>query len=221
MARLSLTPPILIRRPAFWGRGRSRSGNNSALGTGPVALNAGALLRAGGGARTLANTFTFAAAASGTIGGSNPLTLSGPINCGTTAYFLTVNNSADTTFSGTIADTGGGFQMTSGSTGRLIILNGNNTYTGWTDIMGGKLAIGASPNALGATGNNRATLAMHASSATGCYVGTYGGPQSVTSGQPSIYVAGNGSFNNTDTLTFTAPYALDLRERGIQDSGIV
>ena len=197
------------------GTGSVVGGVSSAFGTGTITFGGttapGPTLRGqGASAITLNNAFSFTTANRGKIAGSTPLTFAGSLAFGAAGgFYLTVANSADTIFSGTVSDSAGGFQMTSGSTGRLVILNGNNTYTGWTDMAGGKLAIGGSPNALGATGNNRATLAMHTSSATGCYVGTYGGPQTVSSGQPSIYMDANGSFNNTDTLTFNAPYALD------------
>ena len=131
---------------------------------------------------------------------------------------FTCNGTADVIFDGTVSDNGGGFQLY--GSGRLVMAGGSSTYTGWTDMTGGNLAIGASPNALGASGNHRSTLAFDSSSVTGCHVGSYGGNQTISSGQPSIYMSKNGSFNNTNTLTFNATYALDCGNAASSSLGL-
>ena len=176
----------------------------------------GATLKSyGNDAHTIANNVRFfGSSQTFHIGGSGQLTFTGTINLqketggavslGGPSYIY-FDNSADTIFAGNIADQTGGLLKQGG--GRVRITHSPNTYTGWTDVHAGTLSIGASPNALGPTGNNRATLVMDAGSATGCWIQTYGGPQTVNSGLPHLFYFGNGGFNNADTLTFGLPGA--------------
>ncbi|MCB1275036.1 autotransporter-associated beta strand repeat-containing protein, partial [Prosthecobacter sp.] len=95
-------------------------GNDNALGTGDLKLSGGTL-QADGAARTVANNVVIAT--SSTIAGSQTLTLSGVISGSST---LTKSNTS------------------------VVILSGDNTYTGTTNVTGGILRL-LSNTALGST----------------------------------------------------------------------
>ena len=76
-------------------------GNDTALGSGNLALNGStSILIAGNGARTLANSFTMAVSA--TIGGSNNLTLAGRFTNSAASHTLTIANTGTTTLAGNV-----------------------------------------------------------------------------------------------------------------------
>ncbi|MHA3772452.1 beta strand repeat-containing protein [Verrucomicrobiota bacterium sgz303538] len=86
------------------------------------------------------------------------------INSGTSAAALTVANSENIEFGGTIIDGASPTALTKSGTGTLT-LTGSNTYTGGTTISSGKLALGnggASGSVAGAVTNN-ATLEINRS----------------------------------------------------------
>jgi autotransporter-associated beta strand protein len=112
--------------------GLLRVGNNSALGTGPVAVTSPAILDLDGYSPTIGNL-----SGSGTIddviaGGSST---------------LAINTSTSSSFSGTIQNTTGAVAISVSGTGTQI-LSGANTYTGGTTVSGGTLQMG-STSALG------------------------------------------------------------------------
>lgn len=104
-------------------------GDDNALGAGSVTISDASRILAIGGARILANNFVHY---SGTfsIGGSQPITLSGEINGRGGDYLLNVSNAATTTFAGPM--TGG--SVTKLGTGTLVIAGTNTT--------GGLLSVG-------------------------------------------------------------------------------
>ena len=92
-------------------------GNDSAFGTGTLAVNATSTLAATGGARAIANAITLNGTA--TIGGSNAMTLNGAVTAaGALTRTLTVNNSATTTLAGNV------FLSDVAGTGRTLVING-------------------------------------------------------------------------------------------------
>lgn len=129
--------------------GRWEVGSNSALGFGRVFFTEeGGSLQAFGGARSLNNNFVFRATP--TFGGSDALTLTGQVDLGSINRDIIVNNTADTTFAGTVSR-GGIVKL---GDGRLI-LSGVNGYNGQTLIAAGALRA-ANSLALGAsTGDDR------------------------------------------------------------------
>ena len=66
-------------------------------------------------------------------------------------------NNADTTFAGVISQSGGGAELHKTGTGTLT-LTGANTYTGHTEVLGGKLAVNGSLASALITVKNGATL---------------------------------------------------------------
>ncbi len=164
------------------GNGTLAVGNDNALGarnasntlTGTVLqMNAGTV-SASGGARSIANPLV--ANGNFTIGGANDITFSGNATNSGNSRTVTVNNTANTTFSGnvflseavgtartlTIGGTGNvtisgaianangvglAGGLTKSGTGTLTLSNASNTFTGTTTINGGTLALGAN-NAL-------------------------------------------------------------------------
>jgi fibronectin-binding autotransporter adhesin len=98
-------------------------GNNSALGTGKLTLTGNSTLAAATAARTVANNITIDPSVTGTVAGTQNLTLSGTID--------------------------GSGNLTKIGTGTLA-LSGNNTYSGTTTTGLGALGIGHN-NALGSS----------------------------------------------------------------------
>jgi autotransporter-associated beta strand protein len=119
--------------------GTLTAGSNTALGTGSLALNGGTLASNSVQPVSLANTFTVGGPVS--LGGGLGLTLSGNGTI-TTGNVLTINNPATgpVTLSGNLS--GGGALTMSGS--GLLLLSGNNTYGGPTNITSGTLRLGQS-----------------------------------------------------------------------------
>jgi autotransporter-associated beta strand protein len=160
-------------------------GNDSGLGTGTFNAAASGTIQAGGGARSISNAVSLSGGTL-TVGGSNAFTFSGPVTVsGAASRTLTVNNTALTTFSGSV------FLSEAAATGRTLLINGTgnvnitgqisnfngagtagtlskggsgiltlsntNTYSGGTLISGGTL-VAAQNGALG-TGNVSLTAA--------------------------------------------------------------
>lgn len=167
-------------------------GNDAALGGVTLSLGGTSAiaptLAAVGGARTVSNSITLAAVATGsaTIAGANALTVNGTLLASGGPRTLTVNNSALTTFGGSILlsndNTTTGRGLTIGGTGNTLVsgniannnvgntlaasltyngsgtltLSGSNTYGGTTSISSGTVKIGSS-NALGTGRTSLAT----------------------------------------------------------------
>lgn len=121
-------------------------GNDSALGSGNLALNGGTIAGTGG-TRTLANDVTIGG--NFAIGGSSELTFNGTINLGGGTRTITVNNTAATTFAGSVTQPWYSGINKAGS-GELI-LSGNNTFSAPVTVSEGTLTL-AHSNALGASG---------------------------------------------------------------------
>jgi fibronectin-binding autotransporter adhesin len=134
-------------------------GHNSALGTGTLTINGGTL-SASGGARIVGNAMTLGGNFS--VGGSQDLEFTGAINLGGGTRTITVDNTANTTFSGAIGQPWYSSLVKAGD-GRLV-LSGDNTFSGTVTVDNGTLALTHS-NALGTTGqwnaiSNGATLEL-------------------------------------------------------------
>ena len=125
--------------------GDVRLGNNLALGTATVINSSGNTVRflsSDGTVRTLANNFTFAGTGAFVFtetGGPNA-TLTGSIATGPSGTLQTLGGGVGTTttINGVISGAGGISKATAGST---IVLNGNNTYTGATNVGNGTLVV--------------------------------------------------------------------------------
>lgn len=125
-------------------RGILGVGSNTALGTGTLTINGGALA-AKGSTRTLANTVVAGGDfVLGGIGGgytAASLTLSGSVNLGSATRTITLGNSA--TISGAIANGGLVLNGSSGGNIRRLLLSGNNSYAGNTTVSSGTLQAGS------------------------------------------------------------------------------
>lgn len=109
--------------------------NNSALGSGTLALNGG-VLQTNVPGTILNNPFTVGPGGS-TIGGINDLTLNG---AGVLSGPLTVTNTGTTRLGGTIGGTG---SIIMNSLGGVLVLSGaNNNYSGGTTVLSGTLRLG-------------------------------------------------------------------------------
>jgi len=119
-------------------------GSATALGTGPLAINGGALA-AKGSARTLANPVTVGGdfVLGGIGSGYTPasITLSGSVNLGGATRTITLKNSA--TISGSMSN--GGLSLTGsfGGNSRTLTLSGNNTFAGGSTVTSGTLIAGS------------------------------------------------------------------------------
>ncbi len=132
-------------------------GNDSALGTGALAVSGGTITGTGG-ARTIANNVNVGG--NFAIGGAQALTFNGTINLGGGTRTITVDNTALTTFAGAVTEpyySG----LTKAGAGELV-LSGNNTFTAPVAVAAGTLTL-ASNNALGGTGTWNNTIAAGAS----------------------------------------------------------
>ena len=114
--------------------GTLQLGNNNALGTGGLTINGGLL--------DLAGWNPLIAGLSGTGGAIS--------NSGSNGSTLSVNQSAVTTFGGTLADGPGGLALAMNGPG-LLCLAGSNSYSGGTTVSAGTLQLGSN-NALGTGG---------------------------------------------------------------------
>jgi autotransporter-associated beta strand protein len=95
---------------------------------------------AAGAPRTIANPVVVANNFS--VGGTNALTLSGALDLGAAARFVTVNNASPVTFSGTITGAAGSALVKDGP--GTLVLSGANSYAGPTVAGGGMLTFAAS-----------------------------------------------------------------------------
>ena len=180
-------------------------GHNSALGTGTLTINGGAIDATGGvrtitNALSLGNSFTFV--------GSNTLTQ------GTGAVTLTatpvITTSASTlTLGGNIA--GGTFGITKAGAGTLTLTGANASYTGATTINAGTLALSGAAGAIAASTTinlNGGTLTLTNTSASEALVNRVSNSASI--------ISNGGSITVTNTASATTVYsetmgALDLR----------
>lgn len=103
------------------------------LGTGMLDWTGNSGLFAWGGARTVENHVYFNGVRDGRFGGTNALTLSGPINIGTVTKALSVNNTALTTFSGALTNTA---LLIKAGPGTLALTGDNSNSGGWTVTNG-------------------------------------------------------------------------------------
>lgn len=168
-------------------------GNDNAAGTGTLELSGGDI-QAGGGARTLGNTITVSGAT--VIGGSNDLTLSGDMTLTGNRTF-TIDNTGDTTFSGVVS---GAFRLTKDGAG-VLILEGNNTYSGGLRINDGTVEFGND----GAAGTG--TLTINAGT-----IRAGGGARDISE---AVTVGGNFSIGGANDLTLSGAMALGAATRTI------
>jgi len=168
-------------------------GDDGAAGTGTLDLS-GSAIQAGGGARTLANTVVVTGAT--TVGGSDDLTLSGDMTLTGNRTF-TIDNTGDTTFSGVIS---GAFRLTKDGAG-LLILDGNNTYSGGLRINDGTVEFGND----GAAGTG--TLTINAGT-----IQAGGGARNINE---AVTVGGNFSVGGSNDLTLSGAMALGAATRTI------
>jgi fibronectin-binding autotransporter adhesin len=149
------------------------AGNTNAFGTaGTVFLNGGTLQS--GSALTIGRAVTLSN--NSTIGGANDLTLSGAFTNNRNYNTLTVNNSGNTTLSGTVSLGAGNILNIAGSgnltasgvisttgglnyagTGVMTLSNAASTYTGVTRVSSGTLSVGTLANGGSNSGIGAAT----------------------------------------------------------------
>jgi autotransporter-associated beta strand protein len=129
-------------------------GNASALGTGPVTINGGAVDNVTAAALTLAGN------PSVTLGGSFTFVGTQPLNLGTGAVTLTATPTVTTTASTLTVggDISGGFGLTKGGAGTLTLTGTNSTYTGTTTAAGGVLNLAGTTSNIGGLAVQNATV---------------------------------------------------------------
>jgi len=145
---------------------------NSAFGNGALALNGGTITPASNAARAFTNNITIGgnfqlgdavnvAAGTGTMG------FSGTVGLGAATRTITIGGTSTYTFSGVISGgAGAGLTIASTSTGKIVLSNAANTYSGATTINSGILQAGVA-NCLPAT-----TSLVLANNATAIYNAT-------------------------------------------------
>lgn len=202
-------------------------GNNSALGSGILAITGGSI-QASGGSRSFANAATLGANAS--VTGANDLAFAGKLTQSGGNRTLTISNTGLTTFAGgiqltnssrkrtlTIAGTGNALvsgAITNGNaTGSLVksgtgtlTLSGANTYTGTTTLTAGTVVLGSN-TALG-TGTVTLNGASLQSGLAGVALANAITLSASTSFAGSLDLTLNGTVtqnNGNRTLTFNGP----------------
>ena len=118
--------------------GTTQAGNDMAFGTGLLRLNGGSLTT--NASRTISNAVSLTATS--TVSGSQPINFSGTFTLASGGT-LNITNSALTTISGDINESGGSRAFTKGGNGNLVA-SGNLGYSGATILRGGTLALGGS-----------------------------------------------------------------------------
>lgn len=114
-------------------------GNDAALGTAGLSIGTGTTIRSDAAAHALANPTTISG--DFTIGGSDDLTLSGPVSLPADRT-ITVSNTGASTISGVISQSGGTRGLTKIGAGTLAFAGTNaNTYTGTTTVNAGILEL--------------------------------------------------------------------------------
>ncbi len=201
--------------------GTLRAGNNSALGTGSLALNGGTLASDSATARTLGNNITMdgdvilGEASTGT----GDLKLSGTVALGASGRTFTVNNSLSELSGNIGGDAGVG--LTKSGSGTLV-LSGNNSHSGTTTVGAGVLVLSngsavANTAAVALSDVAGATLSVAGSETIGSLRGggATGGNVSIAGGQ-TLTVAETGGqtfagvISNTGALAKTGAGTLTL-----------
>jgi len=208
------------------------SGTNNLAGTGGVnlvagTLNIGSATALGTGTFTIGNGTTFTNSTAGaltlstnnlqtwggsfTFGGSQNLDLgTGAVTLGNS---LTATVSNVLTVGGAIGDGLSTFALTKSGTGTLV-LDGDNTYDGLTNLTTGTLTLGGDNSGAdgGVTMAATTTLNIDNNNALGATAGTFtinGGTINNTSGS-AVVNAGNNAQNWNSSFVFTGTNALDL-----------
>lgn len=215
------------------GLGRNSVGDpvtSGPIGTGPLLLapdstttttGSGTIL-AWAGARTIANPVQYPSATNNQtliIGGTNNLTLSGPITLngddGVTPVYTNrtfqVDNTALTTFSGVISDGGANFGLTKTGNG-VLALNNVETYTGPTTVSSGTLQVNGQLAAASAV-----TVAMNAILAG---TGTIGGSVTVNAGGAIAPGTSIGTLNIGGDLSLAGNLNLEVNRAGLASDKI-
>ncbi len=166
-------------------------GSNTALGTGAVQVNNGAMLRAEGADRTLGNAVVF----NGNSGivGSNALTLSGTVGLGAATRTIAVDN-AVTTMGGVISGGAGAGIIKEGS--GALNLTAANTFTGTTMINTGMLLVNnTTGNAVASTMVNSGGFLGGAGSVGGNLTVNAGGTVNPGNSPGILMINGNATFS--------------------------
>jgi autotransporter-associated beta strand protein len=180
-------------------------GSSSALGSGALTINGGALASSVN-ARTLTNAVTVGG--DFTLGGlSNSITLNGTVDLGGATRTLTLANSA--TIGGGISN--GGLTLSSSNATRTLTLNSNHTYSGATLVSSGTLLVnGALANSSSVSVSSQATIGGNGSMANSLTVdgGAFLQPGATTGAVGSLA---------TGTLTLNGNYLATLTANGVND----
>ncbi|MFM2081750.1 MAG: toxins and related Ca2+-binding domain, partial [Verrucomicrobiota bacterium] len=118
------------------------------VGTFEIVNDPAIFIYAAGVARTLGNRIFLNGVTNTVFTGTNALTFTGDMNVGaTTAKILTVSNTAPVTFSGVISNAA----ALSAAGNGVLILSGQNTFSGGLQLNSGTLGLGASSVSSGGT----------------------------------------------------------------------
>ena len=215
-------------------------GNNSALGTGAVTVNGGAIgTMSGSAAKTVTNNLVAGGDFTFGVSGGSGTTFNGALDLGNATRTITL--AKGTTVGGTISN--GGLLLDSSTTNTLT-LNGSSTYTGGTTLRGsstlalgannvladsgavtvdgGTLALGANSDSVGAvtvnsggiTGTGTLTAASYTMSNTSDVV-----VGAVLSGSGSFTKSGAGVLTLSNANTFTGPVTLSSGRLALEVAG--
>jgi autotransporter-associated beta strand protein len=196
--------------------GTLRVGNNSALGTGTLVLNGGALSASDSvTARTVTNKILFSTNA--TLGDSvnnAALTLSGIGDLGTNTRTLTINSAV--TFAGVLSNTAG--ITVGGVAGNLLTLSGNNTYSGTTTVGNNSRLLIQNNNGLGATSG---TTTVSSGGALQLQGGITVGAEALTLNGTGVNNIGGALRNISGTNTYGGAITLAANSRINSDADLL
>ncbi len=164
-------------------------GDNMALGTGTLTATSGTLSATGSGI-TLANAMTLAGNL--IVGGTVAVTFTGPVTL-TGNRTLTITDTAPTTISGVVGQSGGTWKLTKAGSGALV-LQAANTYAGGTVLNAGMLEVA-----------NNSALGTGALTLNGGTISASGGPITLAN---ALTFGGNFTVGGSQALTFTGAATL-------------
>lgn len=120
--------------------------SNAAFGSGTLTINGGTITPVNSTARTFTNAVTVGGNFQlgdivNVAAGTGNMTFSGAVNLGAATRTITIGAAGTYTFSGAVGGTGG-LTVASASSGRVVLSNAGNTYSGTTTVSSGILQAG-------------------------------------------------------------------------------
>ena len=174
------------------------------LGTGPFEIqnDPNIFVFAAGGARTIANAIVLNGVTNTVFSGTNALTFNGSVNVGTVGKTLTVSNTANVTFAGTMTNIA---SLTKAGPGKLIFTGDSSPRTNTTTVSAGTLLI----NNTTGSGTGSGDVTVNSGGTLGG-TGAIDGAVTVNSGGTIAAGASIGTLTINSNLTLAGNVAVEV-----------